>query len=858
MQNESQVRKKAGVLNKNLSSRNGSTSTKAMEPNGRETVQNSLKKGRRSLPRSPESKANKRPTMDRKRTAFQNKRKREFDNDPEFGTQRHMKKKQRTTKDSALFAGKVAESKRYKSLSLSEKPKAIHDEEILLPPRILSSSRRKAITKGNRNSPANTIPHRSVSKYPSLSEYENGARIHNILKSSNGEADDNNYEESASLMGSHSRKETHSRTQMYDAEELEEVEDAIEETEEQDDEGENEENEKEIVDEFMEQGNEEGELEAEHENSEEETGAVRISRYEQQQQRESEETEGSNLPTSMDNEYLVGPGENDEDELNLSDIEVLEANNDPLARLLRQQEEEKMVRMMESGELQRSKKLSKPGARKKHLPGLGVEMAWQAEVSRRDREFYYGKEALLQVPRVVVKKRTGKRMTTPFRSIGVNEENNRDIRYIGEVSFGNIARHGSSHESWEQFRICSGQFLRACVAYHRVELNEAWKPGQFLKVASDKFIFRAFLQHFAGKGSAASLMNKAKLLARFVKSAIMYFSKKPRYSNDSENRKMQAQMEEVLVYLNQMGTENAKLAKVRRAREKEEVPRIESMKFIPEQDFDTFREIALKNLHGIMDTVHRETERIGKYDLSTKTSAFRSLTVVRKGLLSKWTLNFTSLLILFGNGQRNQVYRMLKAPNAADLRVHGRGTKPNQPKPILKLGLVESSVEKVCRDAMIPYIMFDSAILPSLLFHVEVARPLLLEKAEECGLKKSDYLVLHSKFGTPLTSCNIRYAILQFVRNIDPELHITPMDLRASFATYMIRKYIQAQSKKDGNIIGSFQCLSTLQFKSMMAAVMNTSVAMLEKVYMEASHASYGDQIADILKLGDFSERNEE
>ena len=120
--------------------------------------------------------------------------------------------------------------------------------------------------------------------------------------------------------------------------------------------------------------------------------------------------------------------------------------------------------------------------------------------------------------------------------------------------------------------------------------------------------------------------------------------------------------------------------------------------------------------------------------------------------MDKWTLNFTSLLLVFGNGQRNQVYRMLKAPLVADLRIHGRESGPGSKKSILKLDLVESSTEKICRDVLIPYIMFDSVILPYITFYVEIVRPILLEKAEDSGEIKSTNLLLHSKFGSPLTS----------------------------------------------------------------------------------------------------------
>ena len=318
----------------------------------------------------------------------------------------------------------------------------------------------------------------------------------------------------------------------------------------------------------------------------------------------SENLEYDNEQDVGDGDYLVGEGENckDNGELYLTEMEALEANNDPLARLLREKEEENEMRRMERCETRVKDNKRRNGKRSKYVPGLTVEDKWLAEVSRRSDEFYYGKEAKLLVPRQIIRKRAGRKTTSHFKSINVNEENNKDVGYIGDACFGNIARNGEGAESWDQFRIVTGQFLRACVAYHRVDLNNAWRPGAFLKVASDKFIFQAFLQHFTGRAAAASVMNKAKLLGRFAKGAILFFSKKELYAEPSENRAMQAKMEETLIYLNQMANENSKVSKIKRSRMKEEGPRVDINKYIPEKDFDDFRLIALKHLRGILDT----------------------------------------------------------------------------------------------------------------------------------------------------------------------------------------------------------------------------------------------------------------
>jgi len=419
--------------------------------------------------------------------------------------------------------------------------------------------------------------------------------------------------------------------------------------------------------------------------------------------------------------------------------------------------------------------------------------------------------------------------------------------------YANTARNGAGTESWAQFRICMGQFVRPCVAYERVDLDNAWRSGEFYKVATEKHIFQAFLQYFRGKARCASIMNKSKLLARFVKGALMYFTQKPLYAEDSANRSMISKMEETLLYLNQMASENKKKSRVERARAKEETNRVEGGKFVPEEDFDDFRELAFKRCAGIMESVGSEVAKSSNADIATKISVFRGLIIARPGLLDKWGLNFIALLVFFGNGQRNQVYRMLRAPILPDLLVFERENERENENVPLKLDLVESSTEKVPRDVRIPYIMFDNVILPCLRFHVEVVLPVLHQKAVENNAIVTQHLLLHTKKGTKLSSMSVRYAVTSFVHGINPELHLTPKDIRASFSTYMIRKYVQAIDKKDPT--DSFHALPVNVFKEMMAAVMNTSVEMLEQVYMEATYGSYGNHIAQVLKLGGFSKK---
>lgn len=538
----------------------------------------------------------------------------------------------------------------------------------------------------------------------------------------------------------------------------------------------------------------------------------------------------------------------------LSGIDKLEADNDPLADLLRSQEKERDELREARGELASSESFKRVGRRRSIIPGLSMDQYWLAEISRRENDFYFGPGAKLKTKRQETITRWGKKRAEPYKGVQVNEVNNSDVRHCGEIIFGNCAKTGENSDSWEQFRTVVGQFLRPCFAYKRVDIEEAWRPGEFYKVSSDRYLFQAFLQYFDGKGAKSSVMNKAKLLGRFVKGAIQYFHKNKRYrNNDFANEKFMAEMQETLLYLNSMRSTCKKLSDIERARAKEETKKVEAGKFIPESDFADFRIAALKNLGGIMDTVSLEMMKSGKTDSDDRVAVFRTLVTAKPKLCDKWCLNLLGMLLFFGNGQRNQVYRKLKAPFLADLQIALREREENRDKTPLKLELVESASEKVPRNALLPYIMFDRIITKYLLFHVDVVRPVLLEKAEAGNFPRTDFLVLHSRTGTPLSSQSVKNACVTFVNRLNAEIRITPKDLRASFTTYMVRRYIRGAlgGHNDGN---SFQSLKLEEFKTMMAAVMNTSVRMLDTVYMEASHTSFGDHIAKTLKIGQFDD----
>ncbi len=206
-----------------------------------------------------------------------------------------------------------------------------------------------------------------------------------------------------------------------------------------------------------------------------------------------------------------------------------------------------------------------------------------------------------------------------------------------------------------------------------------------------------------------------------------------------------------------------------------------------------------------------------------------------------------ALLLVYGNGQRNQVYTFLKAPSRADMLVfrqtpsNKRGTEP------LRLHIHED--EKRYRDARMPFIMLDPIVFDYVDFHVQFVRPFLLRKyCVDETTNDSAKLLLDTRNGRPLSSNSVRSTLGSWIRALNPELNITPMDLRSSYATIMMRRHAQ-RNKSGGKGNFAFQNLSEEEFISMLASIMNTGVEQLRQVYAASSHSEYATHVARVMNI---------
>lgn len=117
---------------------------------------------------------------------------------------------------------------------------------------------------------------------------------------------------------------------------------------------------------------------------------------------------------------------------------------------------------------------------------------------------------------------------------------------------------------------------------------------------------------------------------------------------------------------------------------------------------------------------------------------------------------------------------------------------------------------------------------------MDIVRPIIVM---DLGIEEDpgddNPLLMDTRNGDNLRTGLVRHTLRGFLKRIDPELtKVTPMSLRASYATMMLKKY------RDGTI---FNEKSEDEFLASLAKVMNTSVEQLSHTYAGLDRSDFHD-----------------
>ena len=525
----------------------------------------------------------------------------------------------------------------------------------------------------------------------------------------------------------------------------------------------------------------------------------------------------------------------------LEDDSDFDGEHDPMLEAVRAMQRRKSMKEEGRSTWERSRG---SGNTPKPIPDMdgnvNLQSEWERSYSLKGEAFFRSPHARMLVPGGAERLATGQIRATSYKGVGVNHNNNFDVRYCFERRFANV-----QSESYVSFCTFMGQVIRAGIANERLEMDAVWKKGELFKIAGNKAFWTLFIDYFIEKSQGGTLKHKSIMGTAFCDCARSWFSLNPLYGdNQGKNMRFDAKIQEVIDLWRGKSREVVNNWRKRKAHSKEDEKRLACNRLIEEEDVEFFRNHALSMLDGILRYLRDRFEDTGARDTKRRLDTFQDVMERNQRLLSKWMMNFTAMLLMFGGGQRNQVYAGLKAPTVSELGSFEREQGGVNSKVPLKMYICEN--EKKPRDMRIPFIMFSPEIFHFVHFHVELVLPYLhLRFQVRTANRDADHLLLNTRTGRPVESDSIRRTITKWCENTGRGIHVTPNGLRSAYATYMMRRF--ANRHTNGNAY--MQETTEQEFIVMLAGVMNTGVEQIRNVYASAIHKDYANHVAEVFEI---------
>jgi hypothetical protein len=408
-----------------------------------------------------------------------------------------------------------------------------------------------------------------------------------------------------------------------------------------------------------------------------------------------------------------------------------------------------------------------------------------------------------------------------YAAFPVNESNNCDLRRIYEVRFAPAKGRGHPIAAYSNIKSTFGQFSRLCVCLQLLDIRDVWKPGAIFRHILSKDAVFTFIAYFRLRGQATTVSNKAANLKTVVEHAGLYYAAQ----SDMESR---ARADELRISLDR--ARSAERREIRRIARNTKEEREAAGKLLDESDMDSFAERAYAACRGILKSAK---ECKPARDLFTSSPSGSSL-------ISKWCINFLSFLMMVGNGQRPQVYRMLLLPTPEQMRswMEDSGREVS----------LRTLLEKTPRNMECPAVLFPRSSASLLKFHVLVVRPLIMERLKiyEPGDRSEYPLLVHTKTGRMLRTGDVRGTLRAFLTRYDPELSgITPMILRSSFASTMFARFKRGELGEEKSVES---------FLADLAKLMNTSAEMLMANYIASNPLDFPKTVLTLFRAFQRSE----
>ncbi len=140
-------------------------------------------------------------------------------------------------------------------------------------------------------------------------------------------------------------------------------------------------------------------------------------------------------------------------------------------------------------------------------------------------------------------------------------------------------------------------------------------------------------------------------------------------------------------------------------------------------------------------------------------SSVRSFVQKKRGFVEKLNLHFLSLCIMFGGGQRPQVFILLESVNDLGFQKWDNEIKEKG------YFSVNYRTRKRIRAIELPHVLFPESVLECFKFHIEYILPVLYRKHKiSDDDARRNYMFLHTRTGDVLVSAYVSSSLRTFLR----------------------------------------------------------------------------------------------
>jgi hypothetical protein len=140
-------------------------------------------------------------------------------------------------------------------------------------------------------------------------------------------------------------------------------------------------------------------------------------------------------------------------------------------------------------------------------PPLTLEETW-VEYINTLREDFLSRRSPAASMRDKSPYRSEKGVVQAYHGLILTEDNNEDVRFVFKARFEPKHVRGQPLTSYLQLRICVGQFVRFCVVYRVLNVEDVWKPGSLFRAVGNLKMVKLFISSYQLRASPCTVLTK--------------------------------------------------------------------------------------------------------------------------------------------------------------------------------------------------------------------------------------------------------------------------------------------------------------------------------------------------------------